>query len=157
MKVLRIDQVARLAQRKFPPILKAALRRRASPNIEKVLEVWLHQLSELALAATEYIDAVLSRLRESGLHFSIYFTCCRREDCHTCMGQFPSHYPYIRFPDKRVVKTRDLAAFLRGAGLSEEEVESFMTAIDVRNALIKMHNYAATLFNRAGLVRVRYE
>jgi len=157
MEVLRIKEVARLARRGVSPTLKAALRRRASPNIEKVLEVWLHQLSELALAATEYIDAVLGRLRESGLSFSIYSTCCRREDCHTCMGQFPSHYPYIRFADGRIVKTRDLAAFLRGAGLSKEEVESFVTAIDARTSLIKMHNYAATLFNLMGLVRVRYE
>jgi len=158
--VPRFESVARLASHEFPPSLAERLRRRAPPNVERVLDVSLHQIRELAIAATDHIDDLIERLRRRGVAVEARSVCCRRSNCYTCLGRYDLHYPavYRKVGDEwRHVRTRDLRPFLRGAGLSEGEVAELMDAIDVRTALVKIHNYLCTLFNHLGLARVTLE
>jgi len=162
----RIRQMQRIREReRIDPTVADILRKTSPPNIDQILAVMLNVLRSHAIALTDYIDIIISKMKEKageqGLGLWVESACCHREDCFTCMGKYDAHYPEVYVREyggrKKKIRTRELTKFMEGLGFSEEEISAFCTAIDARTGLIKLTNCLALFYTKLGVVEIHHE
>jgi len=159
-----VRQIAQIwRQGKIPPTIIDILRKTSPPNVDTIILVVLDMLRTHAIALTDYIDIVLReidrRAREQGMVVTAGSRSCHSSRCFTCLGKYDAHYPevIVRLPDgsRKTIRSRELIRFLEGLKFDEEEIRSFLTAIDARIGLIKLSNYFALFYTKLGVVEVR--
>jgi len=168
MKTARIDAIARLkAQKEIIPYIKEELQKVASPNISDIVTVMMNELNILARRADQIVKGLMEMLvkeaHEKGITLKAVAHCCHRDDCFTCLGKFHAHFPYVYIWDEEkkawsIIRTRNLRTWAKkNLDLGDGFALLLDQAMDVRVALIKLHNYLGTLLNHLGIVHVIYE
>lgn len=169
----------KMMEHPIPEALAVELNK-ACPNFQAVQEDFLRELRKVYEvvngALHRYVDFILQQAQLKGINLSVRHSCCHRPTCMTCLGKYPTHYPYFRVIDKerpliegrkglyryikpretrRIVKKRELFDFLRKLDMDEDRIKRFIALCDLRDYIVQLYHSVILTFNWMGLSELR--
>lgn len=166
---------------RLPVATTIELAKAAGEDFDDVFYPYAVKLLNIIRKLDQMIERYVDDIRQLGQlkKIPIYVSkvTCRRRSCMTCLGKYPTHYPYFRvrrnegivvtrqeglyrwIPQKKytekAVRQRDLPDFLRSLGMEEERIQRFVLMVDLRHTYIQFYHAQLITNYWAGISQIR--